>query len=96
MLTGCLEYCIRNWSWTKVRTGYNNSLQKDGWTVLHCGSSNGHLDIAKLLIEHNASVDLAEKDGWTALHDALRNGHLGIARLLIEHNASVNLVEEGG
>ncbi|KAF8210989.1 hypothetical protein K438DRAFT_2011412, partial [Mycena galopus ATCC 62051] len=32
---------------------------KDGWTGLHLASLNGHLDIAKLLIDHNASVDLA-------------------------------------
>ncbi|KAJ7496262.1 hypothetical protein B0H11DRAFT_858116 [Mycena galericulata] len=60
-------------------------------------SEMGYTDgVRTLLIEHNASVDLACKDGWTALHIASENGHLEIARLLIEHNASVDLACKDG
>jgi ankyrin repeat protein len=71
-------------------------VDKDGKTVLHLASRNGHPNIARLLIEHNASVDLVDEDGWTALHLALSHGHPNIARLLIEHNGSVDLVDEYG
>ncbi|KAJ7242972.1 hypothetical protein C8J57DRAFT_65221 [Mycena rebaudengoi] len=40
-----------------------------GMTALHLASQQGHLDIAQLLIDHNASVDTATRiDGKTALH----------------------------
>jgi ankyrin repeat protein len=61
----------------------------DGKTALHLVSENDHLNIARLLIEHRASVDLATNDGETTLHLASENGHHNIARLLIEHSASV-------
>ncbi|KAJ7861556.1 ankyrin repeat-containing domain protein [Mycena olivaceomarginata] len=49
-----------------------------------------------MLIERNASVDLADEDGWTALHLASRNGQLEVARLLIERNASIDLATKDG
>jgi ankyrin repeat protein len=67
---------------------------EDGWTALHLASQNGDLNVARLLIEHNAPINQA--DGWTALHLASWDGHLNITQLLIEHNASVDQAREDG
>jgi ankyrin repeat protein len=40
----------------------------DGWTALHLALKNGHVDIARLLLEQNASIDLVNTHGSTALH----------------------------
>jgi ankyrin repeat protein len=34
-----------------------NEQEEDRWTPLHLASSEGHLDIAKLLIDRSANVD---------------------------------------
>jgi ankyrin repeat protein len=57
-----------------------------GETALHLALEKGHLNIARLLIEHNTSVNLTAEYGWTALHLALKKGHLDIVRLLIKPN----------
>ncbi|KAJ6545568.1 ankyrin repeat-containing domain protein, partial [Mycena capillaripes] len=54
-----------------------------GCTVLHHALAEGRLDIVRLLVKNNASVDLATEYGWTALHLASAKGHLDIVRLLI-------------
>ena len=57
---------------------------------------NGHVDIAKLLLEEGAQVDLQKKSGWSALMSACQNGHIDVAQLLLEKGAQVNLQTENG
>jgi len=54
----------------------------------------GHLDIARLLIEHNAGVDIRDEKHQTPLTYASWNGPLDIARLLIKHDAEVDSQDE--
>ena len=51
-------------------------------------SQNGHLDIASLLCERGAALDLHLTDGATALYAASQDGHLDIARLLCERGCN--------
>jgi ankyrin repeat protein len=46
-------------AWLLVECGadVNGHHKEDGWTSLHLASRNGHLDTAKLLIDHGANVD---------------------------------------
>ena len=57
---------------------------------------NNYLEIAKLLIERGADINLADSDGRTPLYRACWNNYLEIARLLIKGNADVNLAEKDG
>jgi len=53
-------------------------------------AKNGHLEIARLLIDKGSDVNAKDYDGVTALMVAADNGHLEIARLLIDKDADVN------
>ena len=55
-------------------------------TPLHLASREGHLDIARFLIEHGANVTAHQRE-LTPLHHASQRGHLDLARLLVEHGA---------
>jgi ankyrin repeat protein len=47
-------------------------------------SQNGHVDLARMLIEHGADMSTQTEDGSTALHLASLNGHLDLAQLLVD------------
>jgi hypothetical protein len=38
--------------------------------------TNGNAAIARLVIDHGATVHAADRNGWTVLHAASRHGHL--------------------
>ncbi|KAK7707020.1 Glycerophosphocholine phosphodiesterase [Diaporthe eres] len=59
------------------------------WTPLHIAAVDGHLSVAKLLIEAGADVDKIDSSGWTAREHAALRGHLALADLLKE-NSHVN------
>ena len=51
-----------------------------GVTALYVAAQNGHIDIAKILIEAGADVNIQDNDGETALSKAPWNGHIDIAK----------------
>ena len=50
-------------------------------------SLEGHLDVARMLLEHGAEVDAEDHWGKTAYHIALFNGHDEVVQLLLAHGA---------
>lgn len=58
-----------------------------GNTALISAAKNGNAEIAKLLIEAGADVNLANNDGNTPLKYAEENGHTEIVELLKAHGA---------
>ena len=74
-------------------------------TALLYAARHGHLDIARLLVDHGASLDLADGNGVTPLISAIINAsivrvnrtgtsdHLKIARLLVDAGADVNAAD---
>ncbi len=56
------------------------------WTALHIAAVDGHLGVARLLVEAGADVDKADSSGWTAREHAALRGHLDLARLLKENS----------
>ena len=56
----------------------------------------GHLNVARLLIEHGADVAAQSEDGTTPLHRVSFQGHVDLAWLLIEHGADVAAQSKGG
>jgi ankyrin repeat protein len=55
-------------------------------TAVHWACQNGHLDVARLLVEAGGAdlVRAGDDTNYTALHFACVSGHLEMARLLVE------------
>jgi len=71
-------------------------MTDDGGTPLSIASSDGHLSIARLLIDRGADVNRTYENGFTALHLASKNGHAKVARLLIDRGAEINAATADG
>ena len=63
----------------------NNQARNDGTTALYLVCQNGHVDTARLLLEHGAAFDRADLRGTTPLAIAKRNGHTAIVELIEDH-----------
>ena len=61
-----------------------------GFTALHVAAMHGHNSVAKLLIEHNADVNVRDCDGSTPLHIASCHGKVSIIKLLVHSGAKIN------
>lgn len=62
-----------------------------GATPLHHAASGGHVETARLLLEHGADVNAMTLEfcGMTPLHCAAEQGHLETAKTLVEHGADI-------
>ncbi|KDO34605.1 hypothetical protein SPRG_00668 [Saprolegnia parasitica CBS 223.65] len=61
-------------------------------TALVCAlddEDNAHVDLATILIERGADVNLANLTGYSALHLAIQLGDLGLVKLLLDHEANM-------
>ena len=70
-----------------------NVRNNNNGTPLHVSASQAHPDAAKILIQHNATIDARTKDNATPLHFAAlktKAGHLEVAKILIQNGADVN------
>ena len=70
---------------------FHYTLPQDRWTALHLASCAGYLDIAKLLVNWGATVDIRNGEKQTPLaltsHFSSRFGHLDVSRVLLDHGA---------
>ncbi|MCJ1307340.1 hypothetical protein MMC25_000986 [Agyrium rufum] len=66
-------------------------------TALHVAAGHGNVTLAKILLNHGATVDMPK---WprktTALHIAAENGHADMIRVLLGANASVHKLSTSG
>jgi hypothetical protein len=61
----------------------NNVYSPQQWlTPLHVACSHGKTEIARLLLDAGAAVNITDKEGWTPLHCAAAEGHLEVLKLL--------------
>ena len=62
-----------------------------GLTPLHRVAEEGDYDnVARLLLDHGASVGARRVHGWTPLHEAAKFGNIKVMRLLIERGADIH------
>ncbi|KAH8374286.1 ankyrin repeat domain-containing protein 17 [Drosophila serrata] len=57
-------------------------------TPLHYAACWGHEECVRILLEHNAPINVVNSEGYTPLHTGA--GFAGVTKLLIQHGALVN------
>jgi ankyrin repeat protein len=67
-----------------------------GLTPLVFAAREGHLEVAKALLDGGAPVNETTTYNWTALLTAVNNRHYQLAKLLIDRGADVNIANKGG
>jgi ankyrin repeat protein len=75
-----------------------NLPSNNGFRVypLHSAAAGDYTQIARMLIENNAQVNVKQQAGATALHSAAQNGNIDLLIILLEHGADVSIRMEGG
>ena len=68
----------------------------DGSTPLHLTWRQGHVDVARMLVERGADVSAQDGDGRRPLHWASRYGYVDMARMLVERGADVSAQDKDG
>ncbi|NGX42861.1 MAG: hypothetical protein K940chlam7_01149 [Chlamydiae bacterium] len=76
--------------------------RRKGRTPLYVACSNGHTNVAKLLLDKRANIEATSPEiirtfpynhAMTALHAACRNGHYETAELLLDRGAKIEAVD---
>jgi ankyrin repeat protein len=65
-------------------------------TPLHATLEEGHIEVAKLLIECGANVNALNREGWTPLHVASLFSDVDVVKRLLDHNADVHVRDDKG
>jgi ankyrin repeat protein len=73
-----------------------DSRDNNGRAPLAWAALKGHKEIAQMLLEKGADVNIQDKDGKTSLQWALENGHKEMAQMLLENRADVNIQDNAG
>lgn len=72
------------------------AVAADGSTALMSAAGEGHLEVARVLLMHNAQVNAANDEGETAMHFAVRNNQPALVALLLENKAAVDARSASG
>ena len=66
-----------------------SSKDSNGGSPLHYACCEGHLEVARLLLENGADVSTENNDGITPVQCAVQLGHVAVAALLLEYGAEL-------
>jgi ankyrin repeat protein len=78
-------------SWRWRLDSANKGEIDDQLTLLMFATKNDRTPIVKLLLDHNADLELRDThDGWTALEWAAATGCTDIERMLLDHGARID------
>jgi len=73
-----------------------NEATDKGASLLWIACYGGHIEVARLVLEHGGDVNKATKEGVSPLCIACHEGHFDIARLLLENGANVQQTDNYG
>jgi ankyrin repeat protein len=82
-----------------VQKGANVNLHSNnGFKVypLHSAAAGNYTNIARMLLENGAWINVKQEAGATALHSAAQSGNIDLLILLLEHGADITVRMEGG
>ena len=68
----------------------------DGWTPLIVAARKGYDAVVRVLLDHGASIDLANTSGRTSLYIACLMDHAVVVRVLLDHGASIDQANNNG
>jgi ankyrin repeat protein len=98
-----LHHCAINGLTTSVKRllsirNINVNVKDDlrEYTPLHFAAWNGHVEIARLLLQNGAEVDAKSYGGYTPLHCAAEQGNVDILHLLVENGANLEAQSNDG
>jgi hypothetical protein len=98
-----LHHCAINSLTTSVKRLLSirniNVNVKDDWrgmTPFHYAAANGHIEIARLLLQNGAEVNVRNNYGNTPLHIAASHGNVDILHLLVENGADLEAQDDHG
>lgn len=77
-------------------SGWINSQNSAGHTLLHRAAWRNHPTIVSLLLEKGADINARNKYGSTALMLASEEGHINVVSLLLLQKADVNIKNDQG
>lgn len=69
---------------------------KDVYNALTYSKEKNNIEIAKMLLEKNANIDVVDERGYTALMYAAEHDNIEIVKLLLKKKANINLVNKNG
>ncbi|XP_056096411.1 E3 ubiquitin-protein ligase MIB2 isoform X1 [Rhinichthys klamathensis goyatoka] len=67
-------------------------IKNQGKTALQVAAHQGHVEVVKVLLQANSSIEAKDEDGDAALHYTAFGNQAEIARLLLSKGAGVNLL----
>ena len=70
---------------------YTNTMNK---TALHDAAQRNNINVVKVLIAHNAFLDLTDTEGRTPLNFAVEDGHAQVVKLLLSAGADPSKDED--
>ena len=73
-----------------------DAATSDGYTALHIASKEGQEEVASILFENGASLDVITKKGFTPLHIACKYGNVKVASLLLQRKAQPDIQGKNG
>ena len=98
-----LHFCAKNGFTTSVKRllsirNINVNMKDDwtGWTPLNWAALKGHVEIARLLLQNGAEVNVRDSLDRTPLHYAALFGHVDILHLLVENGADLEAQNNPG
>ena len=68
------------------KASINARSGEDGWTPLHCAATEGHIEVAELLLEKGANANAQDNSRMTPLDYARNFGNTEMERLLAGEN----------
>jgi serine/threonine-protein phosphatase 6 regulatory ankyrin repeat subunit B len=72
------------------KAGYIDDASDEGISPLIAASSEGHVEIVKLLLTGGVNINAVDKDGTNSLMAAAARGHLPIVKELLDAGAKLN------
>ena len=70
--------------------------KKYGSTPLLFACQNGHIDVAKILLQYGANIRAASYNGATALHYATQSGNINVIEMVLKEGLNVNATNYQG
>ena len=82
---------------SELKQGINiNELDEFGNTALHIAAEQGFADMAELLLNNNADLEIKGLNHYTPLLYAVSNFNNEMVLLLLRHGANVNCQDDNG